>query len=257
MSLSFVKSAVLTSTDGISHDTETSIETSELSTLRSGSSIYVKPLFEQLQENKESAQEDYDNVTASLRGTRTLDEEDVAHLAGIEEKRHERERLVRRAEEDDVRMFHAARMERTVERVVAASDEKEEKNPMAPPLPPHTDPVEPEAPIVVRRKRRRVTRRLTCEHDLPRIRAAVGPPEEKCDESTTAATAAAVAHKSEPKDRAEKDAKIEEKKCPAQSANGLGGLLGCYGSDGDDSNDDDMQIFLAGCDAARQEKHCA
>lgn len=51
-----------------------------------------------------------------MRGTRPLDEEDIAHLTTVENIRQERERATKKMEEDEVEMFRAARMEKTMER---------------------------------------------------------------------------------------------------------------------------------------------
>lgn len=51
MSLSFVKSAVLSSSDGISHNEEKTIDNAETTSLRSRNTA-AKPLFEQLRANR-------------------------------------------------------------------------------------------------------------------------------------------------------------------------------------------------------------
>lgn len=108
MSLNFISSAVLTSTDGISHNEEKAIENASTSSINRSS---AKPLYEQLRSNAEKAQEEYDEITKQMRGTRPLDEEDIAHLTTVENVREEKERAMKRIEEEEVEIFRAAKME--------------------------------------------------------------------------------------------------------------------------------------------------
>ena len=115
MSLNFVSSAILTSTDGVSHNEEKAVETSEAQELRSKQAATARPLFEQLRSNQDQAQEDQDARNRSLRGMRPLDEEDCAHLDSVNQVRSQREESVRRRVEDEVAAFRAARAERRAE----------------------------------------------------------------------------------------------------------------------------------------------
>ena len=114
MSLSFVKSAVLSSTDGISHNEETIIDNRETQSLRasSGAAGGHQPLFEQLRANKDAEQERDDEFQKSLRGIRPLDEEDCAHLDAVERRKMEQEDAVRSGVEWEVAMFRAAKKDR-------------------------------------------------------------------------------------------------------------------------------------------------
>ena len=98
MSLSFVKSAVLSSTDGVSHNEETTINTNETASMRAGASSDSahKPLFEQLRANADAQTERDEEFQRSIRVTRPLDEEDCAHLEALEWRKAEAEREVRR-----------------------------------------------------------------------------------------------------------------------------------------------------------------
>eukprot|EP00587_Corethron_hystrix_P009595 CAMPEP_0113307836 /NCGR_PEP_ID=MMETSP0010_2-20120614/6523_1 /TAXON_ID=216773 ORGANISM="Corethron hystrix, Strain 308" /NCGR_SAMPLE_ID=MMETSP0010_2 /ASSEMBLY_ACC=CAM_ASM_000155 /LENGTH=222 /DNA_ID=CAMNT_0000162773 /DNA_START=189 /DNA_END=857 /DNA_ORIENTATION=- /assembly_acc=CAM_ASM_000155 len=220
MSLSFVKSSLLTSKDGTDY-VETSIESSELSALRSRSSTYVKPLFDQLSDNKNLAQEEYDAITASLRGTRTLDEGDVAHLAGIEQKRANRERMIARAEEDDVRMFHALQMERTVGHAAIAEDktgkicckDEEEKRVKSVTRPSNT--MTKVVPIVVKKKRKRLG---ACESVQKETKEAFF--EEKEEGSN-------------PREDNQNRLAVQDIELFDPAGTSLVALLGCYGSDDD------------------------
>lgn len=116
MSLNFVSSAVLTSTDGVSHNEEKAVESTEADSVRRQQQAGGhKPLFEQLRSNADAAQEERDAAAKAMRGTRTLDEEDCAHLDSIERQRMERDAAVRRGVEDEVAAFRAARAERMAE----------------------------------------------------------------------------------------------------------------------------------------------
>lgn len=108
MSLNFVSTSVLTSTDGVSHDTETDLGPS------SGPTEYVKPLFEQLRKNAQEAQDQYDEITKTMRGAKTLDEEDAAYIESLEEKKMQVLHKTKRQEDEEVQMFHAARLEKSM-----------------------------------------------------------------------------------------------------------------------------------------------
>ena len=114
MSLSFVKTAVLSSTDGISHNEETSIDNNETQSLRAagGGGGVHRPLFEQLRANRDADQERDEEFQRSIRGTRPLDEEDCAHLDAVERRREEKEYAARSTIEREVALFYAAREDR-------------------------------------------------------------------------------------------------------------------------------------------------
>jgi hypothetical protein len=113
MSLSFVKSAVLSSTDGISHNEETTIDNQETASIRASSaSASHKPLFEQLRANKEIQDAKDEEFQRSIRGMAALDDEDVAHLDAIEEQKRMVENRVKSGIEREVALFHAAREDR-------------------------------------------------------------------------------------------------------------------------------------------------
>jgi hypothetical protein len=130
MSLSFVKSAVLSSTDGISHNEEISIDNNETQSLRSaagggGTGIH-KPLFEQLRANRDQQQERDDEFQRSIRGARALDEEDCAHLEAVERMRMEKEHDARSVVEREVELFRAAREDRGLAQTMVGVDDNEE-----------------------------------------------------------------------------------------------------------------------------------
>ncbi|KAL7539873.1 hypothetical protein ACHAXR_009683 [Thalassiosira sp. AJA248-18] len=126
MSLSFVKSAVLSSTDGISHNEETTIDNKETQSLRASGGGSQKPLFEQLRANKDAEQEKDDEFQRSLRGTRALDEEDCAHLDSIDRMRTEKEYTVKSGIEREVALFHAAREDRGLAQTVVEGGDNDD-----------------------------------------------------------------------------------------------------------------------------------
>lgn len=60
-----------------------------------------------------------------MRGTRTLDDEDVAHLQSVENVREDRDREVRRRVETELEMYRAAKMEKGMTVTVASEIEEE------------------------------------------------------------------------------------------------------------------------------------
>ena len=96
MSLNFVSTSVLSSTDGVSHDKETNLDPNSSA---SANQTYQKPLYEQLRENAEMEQEKYDEQTRAMRAATTLNEEDVAFIQGVEERKEEIKRNAKRKNE--------------------------------------------------------------------------------------------------------------------------------------------------------------
>ena len=122
MSLNFVSTSVLSSTDGVSHNTETQLQP----TSSASHPTDRKPLYEQLRENAEKEQEKYDEVTKAMRGTTTLDEEDIAFIQGVEDRKAEMKNDVRRKEEEEIQMFRAARLEKSMIKSEVVADEIDE-----------------------------------------------------------------------------------------------------------------------------------
>ena len=107
MSLAFVKSAVLTSSDGISHNDEVAVESTETEALRRRGD--TKNLFAQLQENKELEAEAEEENRKAMRDAMTLNEEDCAHLAAVNEAKKEKELIKRKMEEEEIAVFRTAK----------------------------------------------------------------------------------------------------------------------------------------------------
>lgn len=126
MSLSFVSSSVLSSTDGVSHDQETPVEeTKETRAFLEGKNRYGS-LYDQLRTNQQQADEEAEEISKSLRGTRALDEEDVAHLNAISTQQKERLQKNQAEENMQLALFKAARAERSNITLNDAEQEQEE-----------------------------------------------------------------------------------------------------------------------------------
>ncbi len=110
MSLNFVSTTVLSSTDGVSHNTETRLETSAAGTSTQTSGSY-KPLYEQLRKNQQDEQDKYDEMTKAMRGSQALDEEDIAHLEVVENERAERLRQQALKEKEELESFRLAKLD--------------------------------------------------------------------------------------------------------------------------------------------------
>ena len=210
MSLSFVSSAVQTGTADGGYE-EKAIESKEVQKVNLRNQH--KPLFEQLRENQEEEQAKQEEIQREMmRGTRALDEEDVAHLDALEKQREERERAIQMRTQDELAMFRAARVERQQISLQADDDDEEKETEQEASVffkPKLSDqaqssniPSEPSTPkIVVKKRKRRVD--------------STKEPDTKKKSSET------------PKDT------VERKEEPS---GGLGGLLCGYGSSDDESD---------------------
>lgn len=216
MSLSFVSSAVLSSSDGVSHNEERQIESKEVLALR-GKQNAAKPLFDQLRSNQEEEDAKREEFQRGImRGTLALDEDDCAHLDTVQKQRQEREAMVKADTEQEVALFRAARADRNESQLVIEQDAKQVsdgagvKEPRNE-IPKSTTPVPLVPKILVKRRRRQ-------------------QPDSKADSRRTV-----------DKKKKQKLEKVEESSSPSDSPekkeeNGLGGLLGGYGSSDDESD---------------------
>lgn len=109
MSLNFVSTSVLSSTDGVSHDTEVEIKPSS----SASNQQQHKPLYEQLRENAEKEKEKLDEMERAMKGVTTLNEDDVAFIQSVESRKVEIESNARKKEEEEIQLFRAARMEKS------------------------------------------------------------------------------------------------------------------------------------------------
>ena len=198
MSLSFVASAVQTATaDGGFEETEINKEQVDAINKRNAH----KPLFEQLRQNHDDEQAKEEELQREMmRGTRALDEEDVAHLDALEKQRLERERTIQQRTQDELLLFRAAKAERQQVELDDGDEENGEAFVSSLRLPSsaaalvaQTKPSVVAPIIVVKKRKRRV-------------------------------------------DPAQDEGTIESSTKKEIPANGLGGLLSGYGSSDDDTN---------------------
>jgi len=216
MSLSFVSSAVLSSTDGVSHNEEKSIESKEVKALRSKQEH--KPLFEQLRNNREEEDAAREELQRTMmRGTRALDEEDCAHLDAIQREKEKREQAVKSQEAEELALFRAAKADRAQADIVVDDDDdekqeddkEENENESEMKIPASQPKKGPLVPVIMKKRRRKPTGE---EESSKKIKTA-----ETAKEKELVSTAA-------------------PKKEKAVDAGGLGKLLGGYGSSDDDSD---------------------
>ncbi len=222
MSLSFVASAVQTVTADGGFE-ETKIESTQIDAINQRNAN--KPLFEQLRQNQEEEQAKQEEMQREMmRGTRALDDEDVAHLDALEKHRQERERIIQQRTQEELMLFRAARAERQ-QGNVEGDDENESQgshessnDPGITRVAPLEDvgPTKPLGPKLIVKKRKR---RVDSENEVSeKQKDAPGKPQNGDDD--------------------EKCTTIESKKQqnPSPPIAFLGGLLSGYGSSDDESD---------------------
>lgn len=118
MTLRFVKTAVLSSTDGIDFSNEVSVESEETRMARlAAERAAQKPLFEQLAEQKQKKQDEYDaNTKLLFAPPKALDEEDASFLNTMEDSRQEQERL---RKEEEMRQLDVFRIRKDMQYVLS------------------------------------------------------------------------------------------------------------------------------------------
>lgn len=118
MSSGFVKTAVLEpSQNGVTHaETEVQIESEDVKRQAAREAqMSQRPLFEQLEEQKQKKQDEYDAVTKLIFAPpKALDEEDVSHFESLAARESQRKALIAEQEEHDVAAFNAARLTRNL-----------------------------------------------------------------------------------------------------------------------------------------------
>lgn len=110
MSLSFVSKSIQTTREDGGFE-EKAIESTDAN---DDNNLYprgdARPLFEQLQSNKEQAEAEREEFQRSImRGTLTLDEEDCAHLDSLKKIKSEQEALRRQQTQNELEAFRAAK----------------------------------------------------------------------------------------------------------------------------------------------------
>uniref|UniRef100_A0A6U3NRZ3 FAM192A/Fyv6 N-terminal domain-containing protein n=1 Tax=Ditylum brightwellii TaxID=49249 RepID=A0A6U3NRZ3_9STRA len=240
MSLSFVSSAVLSSTDGVSHNEEKSIESKEVQNLRSRNSAQNKPLFEQLRSLKEEEQAKYDENTKAMMGMRTLDEEECAHLDAVERQRREQQDRVKAGVEEEVARFRAARADRRlVESFIEEDNDAENKDASAPAIALKTMEAQKKPAIVSIRPK--ITPKIVGKKKRKSTTNTEGGQKTKYQKKNSTTTTndnvtVATNEKSET-GKVLQNSNNKDDSGGDDEEGGLGGLLGCYGSDDDDSDE--------------------
>lgn len=232
MSLSFVSSAVLKSTDGVSHNEETPIESPQVLALqKKQQQQQARPLFEQLRSNQEEEEATRQEFQRSImRGTRALDEEDVAHLDAVAKQRQEREFQYQQEMQQEMALFRAARAATSATSVVD-EDEDEDSNNNQQEVQPETQSEKPvpqaekaTMPKILVKKRRRKVEEVTST-------ASVHANKRKATNQVEELT-----HRAhQPADDEKETISLE----PKVSGNGLASLLGGYASS--DSEDEHVE----------------
>ncbi len=235
MSLSFVKSAVLSSTDGISHNEETTIDNQETASIRANTSSGThKPLFEQLRANKELQEAKDDEFQKSIRGMQALDEEDVAHLDAMEEQKREVEERRKSGIEREVALFHAAREDRGLAQTVigegVVDDDSHDVHDGGDEKKTTVSDNNAAARGAVPAAKKQIVPKFTIKKKRKRVDNAESKGDTAQKKQSSAST---VLHKSKDEND-EKKKQTEEEEKP-KSNNNVADLLGlgCYGSDSD------------------------
>lgn len=111
MSLQFVKTAVLTSTDGLDFSKEEAIESDEAKATRLAQERAAnKPLYQQLAEQKDKKQQEYDAMTKMIFAPpKAIDEEEAGFLKSLYEGNEDTERRKKEEEERQLESFRAHR----------------------------------------------------------------------------------------------------------------------------------------------------
>jgi len=157
MSLAFVSSAVLSSTDGVSHNEETAVDSKEVQDVRSRQAGGQQPLFQQLQANKNKEEEEREEFQRNImRGTMTLDDEDCAHLEAIQRQKDEQQQSIRKDMEDELALFRAAKADRSQSQLIVEDEDESEEKKHHSTVAPKRQAVAPLLPnVIIKHKRRR------------------------------------------------------------------------------------------------------
>lgn len=224
MSLSFVASAVQTATADGGFE-ETKIESKQIDAINQRNAS--KPLFEQLRQNQEEEQAKQEEMQREImRGTRALDDEDVAHLDALEKQRLERERNIQQRTQHELLLFRAAKAER--QQVTLGDEEENEESSDEANISSGADGVaaavqpptvataiqQPVAPRIVVKKRKRKVESGKQDMDHSKI----------------------VDKKKQKEEPIRDEKESAEAKKSAPPATGIGGLLSGYGSSDSESD---------------------
>ena len=213
MSLSFVSSAVLSSSDGVSHNEEKTIENREVQAVRARGNLQ-KPLFEQLRDNQQKAEDAEAEFQKSIvRGTLALNEEDAAHLDALRKQKEQQQQEKQSRIEQELALFRAAKADRAEGQVVVVETQEEEEQEQ----PEESKEISPPQNSTRKQKRPQPMPKITVVRKRRRQQK-----EEPKQEDQKA---------SQPPSKSQNDQQQQQQQ---QQDSGLGGLLGGYGSDDSD-----------------------
>mmetsp|Transcript_48459 Transcript_48459/g.58664 ORF Transcript_48459/g.58664 Transcript_48459/m.58664 type:complete len:237 (+) Transcript_48459:35-745(+) len=232
MSLSFVSSAILSSSDGVSHNEEKVIDSQEAKTVREQQKHSTNgTLFDQLRANRDLEQEKYDEIGKQMRmGVRPLDEDDCAHLDKIKANQLERKRQRQGEEEEAIAMFKASKAERQIKslgqeetRVAPQPAATEKKNERGDELKTSTI-----IPVILGKKRRKeyFPSSLSDENGDKLNNNSLKKP--KTNDNTSLEKSEILTNTGNGRSSSSKE-KVHDNS--NHNGTGLNGLLGCYGSD--------------------------
>lgn len=110
MTLRFVKTSVLSSSDGIDFSNEVAVESEETKMARvAAERAAARPLFEQLAEQRQKKQDEYDaNTKLMFAPPKSLDAEDITFLQGVQDSQQAIQRRRKEEEELALEQFRAA-----------------------------------------------------------------------------------------------------------------------------------------------------
>jgi predicted patatin/cPLA2 family phospholipase len=110
MSLRFVKTAVLSSEDGVDFSKETTIENEETRLARlEAERASRKSLYEQLEEQKQKKQADYEAVTKQIFAPpKALDDEEFDFLQSLSNQKSRKEEEVKLKDQQELEDFRAS-----------------------------------------------------------------------------------------------------------------------------------------------------
>ena len=88
-----------------------------------------QPLFEQLRQKREDEEAKQEEMQRELmRGTRALNDEDVAHLDSVEKQRKERELHIQQQTDAELAAFRAAKFEQQTQALSQKDDDDDDSN---------------------------------------------------------------------------------------------------------------------------------
>jgi len=125
-----VKTAVLESTDGLDFDDEKRVDSEELNafTKEAERRANSKPLWEQLQEQRDKQQAEYDaNTKLIYAPPKALDDEEYEHLERVYRDKEDARARLKQAEEEEISKFASLQKILPVKKLEEHNDEESEQ----------------------------------------------------------------------------------------------------------------------------------